>query len=85
MLSTQIEDDTNTSTALELSIEQDSLALVALYNSTGGDEWTRKMNWMTDAPLSSWYGIKLDDNGRVSKIDFDTDNLMGAITPKRST
>ena len=27
-------------------------ALVALYESTGGADWTRSHNWLTDAPLS---------------------------------
>ena len=36
----------------------DSLALVDLYNRTGGSiTWADRTNWLTSAPVSSWYGI----------------------------
>ena len=35
----------------------DSLALVALYNSTNGKDWTNNANWLSDKPIYSWYGI----------------------------
>ncbi len=64
---------------------QDSLALVALYNSTDGDNWTNNTNWLTDAPISTWYGITVS-NGRVTKIDLgdypNGNNLSGTIPPE---
>ena len=63
---------------------QDSLALVDLYSSTGGTNWTNHTNWLTAAPISSWYGITVY-NGRVVSIAFNqTDkgnNLSGTILP----
>jgi len=41
--------------------EQDSLALVAFYNSTNGESWYRNMNWLS-GPISEWYGITVNDN-----------------------
>ena len=35
--------------------EQDSLALVALYNATNGPNWTNNTNWLT-TPVSQWVG-----------------------------
>lgn len=35
----------------------DSLALVDLYNSTNGPNWNDHTNWLTSAPVSTWYGI----------------------------
>jgi len=35
---------------------QDSLALVDLYNSTNGPNWSNHTNWLTKAPVSTWYG-----------------------------
>jgi Leucine-rich repeat (LRR) protein len=61
-------------------IEQDSLALVALYNSTDGVNWTDKSNWLT-GHVSSWYGITTDA-GRVTKIELQNNNLEGAIVPE---
>ena len=45
---------------------QDSLALVALYNSTKGDYWKHNTNWLT-GPVIKWYGISISD-GRVTYI-----------------
>ncbi len=59
-------------------IIQDSLALVALYDSTNGDNWTNKDNWLSDSPISEWHGITVSD-GRVNKIDLSVNNLAGVL------
>lgn len=56
----------------------DSLALVDLYNSTKGTEWIRKDNWLTKAPVSTWYGITVTGN-RVIKIQLSYNNLEGPL------
>ena len=57
----------------------DSLALVDLYNSTGGSNWTNNSNWLTTAPLSSWYGITVS-GGNVTGINLNNGNgLRGTI------
>ena len=58
--------------------QRDSLALVALYNSTNGASWTNNTNWLTSAPLESWHGIKLSNN-RVSEISLRFNNLVGPL------
>ncbi|MEX0679826.1 MAG: T9SS type A sorting domain-containing protein [Balneolales bacterium] len=56
----------------------DSLALVALYNSTGGDSlWQDKENWL-DGPVETWYGITTANN-RVTKIELFVNNLIGEL------
>ena len=57
--------------------EQDSLALVALYDSTDGINWNNNTNWLT-GPVSSWYGITVTGN-RVTKIDLEDNNLQGNL------
>ncbi len=57
---------------------QDSLALVALYNSTGGANWVNHTNWLTKLPVSSWYGVT-EYNWRVTGISLAANNLKGAI------
>ncbi len=32
-------------------------ALVALYNSTDGDNWTNNSGWLTNNTPSSWFGV----------------------------
>ncbi len=63
-------------------------ALVALYNATGGDNWTNNDDWLTEAPLNEWYGVTTDNSGRVTGLDLDGElvtlyglgnNLTGAI------
>ena len=58
----------------------DSLALVALYNSTDGPNWSNHDNWLTAAPVSSWYGISA--SSRVNQIDLTGNNLNGNIPPE---
>ena len=38
------------------SREGDSLALVALYNSTDGANWKNKKNWLSGKPMKDWHG-----------------------------
>jgi len=56
---------------------QDSLALVALYNNTDGDNWTNNSNWLSE-PIENWYGITVR-NGYVRDIDLSDNNLKGTI------
>ena len=57
----------------------DRQALIALYNATGGPEWTNQANWVTNAPLGNWYGVTTDADGRVSALNLRNNNLAGAI------
>lgn len=51
--------------------------MVALFHATGGTSWKRNDNWDTDADLSKWYGVKVNDQGRVVKLDLNRNNLQG--------
>jgi len=68
--------------------ETDSLALVALYNATGGPNWNIK--WDLETPVRDWYGVTLNESCCVSEIDlgpsdeltnlgFITNNLVGEV------
>ena len=53
-------------------------ALVALYNSTNGEGWTTKTNWLvTDTP-SNWYGVTVQ-SGHVTVVDLSSNELSGII------
>jgi hypothetical protein len=63
---------------------QDSLALVALYNSTDGPHWKNHTNWLTAAPVSQWYGIydgNFDDGLKITGIYLQNNQLSGSIPP----
>ncbi|MBN1481114.1 T9SS C-terminal target domain-containing protein [candidate division KSB1 bacterium] len=65
---------------LGYGIEQDSLALVALYDSTNGANWTNKENWLSQNPLSMWYGVVVKKD-RMTELNLDNNNLVGSIPP----
>ncbi len=58
--------------------ESDSLALVALYNATNGDNWTNNDNWLT-GPVGTWYGVTLDGDN-VSQLNLTNNNLDGQLS-----
>ncbi len=57
---------------------QDSLALVNLFDSTTGKGWFNNTNWLTSAPVSNWFGVKVS-NGRVVGLQLSGNNLKGYI------
>lgn len=54
----------------------DSLALIALYNSTNGDKWGNK--WDLKKSIYSWQGVSLK-KGRVIYLELPSNNLNGFI------
>ncbi|UCH63251.1 MAG: T9SS type A sorting domain-containing protein [Fidelibacterota bacterium] len=57
-------------------IGTDSLALVALYDSTNGASWSD--TWDLNTPVSTWYGVTVDSE-RVVILDLHRNNLNGVI------
>ena len=56
----------------------DKAALEALYNATGGDNWSNNKNWLSDEPVGSWHGVTLT-NGRVARLSLESNDLTGAL------
>lgn len=56
----------------------DSLALVSIYNSTGGENWNNNANWLSNEPVSEWFGVEVSD-GRVTKVQLGYNNLIGEL------
>jgi len=56
---------------------RDSLALVALYDSTNGANWTN--TWDLNTPISTWYGVTTNNDGCVISVDLEHNNLVGTI------
>ncbi len=56
----------------------DSLALVKLYDSTGGDSWSNNTNWKTSSNVGDWLGVTVR-NGRVTQLDLHYNNLTGTL------
>ena len=62
--------------------EGDRAALVALHNATGGPNWERNNNWLSEVPISEWSGVTTDDNGRVTEMRLSSNQLIGEIPPE---
>jgi hypothetical protein len=45
-------------------------ALLALYNSTHGDDWGNNTGWGTDTYHCDWYGVTCDENEHVTILDL---------------
>ena len=57
----------------------DTVALMALYNSAGGDDWSENTSWGTAAPLITWGQVNTDSNGRVTGLELGNNNLVGTL------
>ena len=55
--------------------------LFALYNATNGTNWKNNANWLSGEPLSNWYGVTTDIDGRVTELSLSENNLAGQLTP----
>ena len=60
-------------------VATDRAALVALYNATNGGSWADDANWRSDEPLSSWYGVTTNGDGRVTRLELDDNDLRGRL------
>ncbi len=59
--------------------KQEYNALVALYNATGGDNWTNHIGWLDpNVPVSGWYGVTVE-NGKVTRLYLYNNELSGAL------
>ncbi len=59
-------------------IAQDSLSLAKLYNSMNGHNWIDNTNWLSEQPISEWYGITVHED-RVIGIELPRNNLSGQL------
>ena len=71
----------------EVAPAQDREALRVLYRATGGPYWTDNTNWarpsrLPYAPLSAWYGVTTDAQGRVEELRLSANGLNGTIPPE---
>ncbi len=56
--------------------------LVTLYEATDGDNWLENRNWLSNRPIGDWYGVTVDDSGRVIELNLSENELSGSIPPE---
>ena len=54
-------------------------ALVAFYQATDGGNWEHNDNWLTGAPVATWFGVFTDHNGHVKRLNLKSNGLRGSI------
>ena len=56
-------------------------ALIALYHATDGANWKNNDNWLSDAPLNTWYGITTNAAraDSVTRLYLPLNNLSGPL------
>ena len=58
----------------------DKLVLQAIHNYAGGSRWTN--TWDMNQPMSTWHGVTLNAEGRVTALDLNNNGLSGIIPPE---
>ena len=55
--------------------------LIVLYDATNGPNWENNENWLTDAPLGDWHGVRTDyrDETIVTVIALHDNGLNGRL------
>ena len=70
---------TPTSAITQEELAEERAALVALYEATDGANWRRNDNWLTDEPISAWFGIFTYESGEVSDLILENNQLRGSV------
>lgn len=66
------------------SLMDEKRALISFYELTGGDNWWENTSgWGADSVTNDWYGITVDENGHVIKMEL-ADNHVGDVFTKPS-
>ncbi len=63
----------------EATADMNRAALIELYNSTDGANWDDNTNWGSTEPLSEWYGVSANTDGRVTNLALNNNALTGTI------
>ena len=60
----------------------DREALIAFHQEAGGSYWAEAWDWLNpDVSLGAWHGVEVNDDGRVTKIALQSNNLTGKLSP----
>lgn len=55
----------------------DSLALISLYTSTNGNQWTNRTNWR-QGTIDTWFGISVSGQS-ITAVELPSNNLTGPV------
>ena len=67
------------STCGSVDSDEDRPVLEELYTATNGQNWENSANWLSERPISEWYGVTVDVDGRVNGLYLSSNELTGEI------
>ena len=86
MITVTARDPAGLSASLDFAVTvepfSDREILTLLHEATGGANWYGDENWLSDAPLEEWFGVEVDDQGRVIRLQLYRNNLVGPLPPE---
>lgn len=62
--------------------DPDRTVLGALYRAMDGPNWTYDPDWLTEAGLSRWHGVRVNREGRVIGLALARNGLSGVLPPE---
>lgn len=66
------------STSTSGSAQTDREVLLSVYRNLGGRSWTHREGWAENADdLGRWFGVTVDGEGRVVKLELQGKNEQG--------
>ena len=69
---------TQTASVTVRVVISEQAALTALYETTGGPNWTSRGNWGTGRPLGEWHGVSVDEPRARDQVGPDQQWSVGS-------
>lgn len=63
-------------------VSKDEATLAAFYAALNGDRWSNNDNWLSARPVSDWYGVTVNSEGRVKELVLVRNGLRGELPPE---
>ena len=60
----------------------DRSILTGWFNATNGPNWVDNTNWLSELPLDQWFGVTTGSEGRVTKLELDSNGITGPLLPE---
>ena len=60
-------------------VDPDRETLIVLFDAMDGRDWHANSGWLTENPIGDWHGVSVDDEGRVTSLLLNGNNLNGTI------
>lgn len=59
----------------------DKEVLMKIYEDLNGKNWGERFNknWGSELPLDEWYGVEVNEEGRVTKLSLSSDSVKGNV------